>query len=74
MEDKLTERQLFLYYQIQNFITKNGYSPTIRELCDLAGLSSPATMFVHLKKMREKGYITYVPGTARTIRIIKDIN
>ena len=74
MEDKLTKKQLYLYYQIQSFIDKNGYSPTIREICDLVGLSSTATVYVHLQKMAKKGYITYVPGTARTIKIIKDIN
>ena len=69
---ELTKKQTEIYNQIKEFINKYGYSPTIRELCDLCGLSSSATMFIHLKKLRDKGAIDYEDGKSRTITIYKN--
>lgn len=67
----LTYKQSEVLECISDFIKENGYSPTIRELGELLGLSSTSTVFVHLKNLVNKGYITYVPNASRTIRIIK---
>lgn len=67
----MTNKQEQVYEIIKQFIDQNGYSPSIREIMKLMGLSSPATIHSHLCKLKEKGYITYVPDTNRTIRIIK---
>lgn len=69
----LTEHQLFVYYAIQYFIEKNGYSPTVREICKMTGLNSPATVVFHLKNLKRKGYISYIETKSRTIRIIKKV-
>ena len=66
----MTKKQNEIYDAIESFINLNGYSPSIRELCDLVGLSSPATMFVHLKKMKAKGYIDYQEKQSRTIVLL----
>lgn len=65
--EKLTSKQEFILNKIKIFIAKNGYSPSIRELCDLCGLSSTATIFVHLKNLINKGYITQSGKKFRTI-------
>lgn len=70
--EELTDKQEEVLLKIKYFIKVNGYSPTIRELCDLCNLNSTATMFVHLQKLKEKGYIDYIPKKFRTIKIIKD--
>ena len=67
----MTEKQKIIYETINGFIEENGYSPSVRELCELVGLRSTATMFVHLKKMKEKGYLTYKEGQSRTIVLYK---
>lgn len=67
----MTKKQRIIYDAIQEFIELNGYSPSIRELCELVGLRSTATMFVHLKKKKEKGYLTYKEGQSRTIVLNK---
>lgn len=67
----MTKKQKIIYDIIQEFIEINGYSPTIREICDLVGLSSTATVFVHLKKMKDKGYLTFKEGFSRTIVLYK---
>ena len=66
----MTKKQNEIYDVIESFIKENGYSPSIRELCDIVGLKSTATMFVHLKKMKAKGYIDYKENQSRTIVLL----
>lgn len=67
----MTEKQEKIYNIIKEFINENGYAPSVREICNIAGLNSPATVFVHLQNLKEEGYITYVNGKSRTIRVVK---
>jgi len=67
--EKLTVKQEEIMTQIKKFIAQKGYAPTIRELCDLCGLSSTATMFVHLKNLTNKGYISQTESKFRTIEL-----
>lgn len=63
----LTDSQKHLYTIIKEFVIQFGYSPSIRELCELYGVSSPATMLYHLRKLRELGIIDFQDGKSRTI-------
>ena len=67
--EKLTAKQNLILNVIKKFIAEKGYAPTIRELCDICNLSSTATMFVHLKKITEKGYIKQTASKFRTIEL-----
>ena len=67
----MTKKQEELYEAIKEFINKNSYSPTVRELCKLTNVSSPATTFDKLSKLKKKGYITYEKNKPRTITILK---
>ncbi len=67
--EKLTTKQESILNVIKKFLAENGYAPTIRELCALCNLSSTATMFVHLKKLTEKGYIKQTASKFRTIEL-----
>ena len=69
--DKLGKEQQFVLEKIKLFISKNGYSPSVRELCFLTDRRSPATIHYHLKKLKQKGYITYLEGKNRTIRVLE---
>ena len=55
--EKLTIKQEEVLTVIKKYIAKNGYAPTVREICSELNLSSPATVFVHLKHLINKGYI-----------------
>lgn len=70
-KDELSKKQMELYQAIGTFIDKNGYPPTIRELCQIVNNSSTAPVFDKLNKLRKKGYITYIDGKSRTIRFLK---
>ena len=67
----MTEKQEELYLAIKSFINKNGYAPTVRELNEITNIKSPATTFGKLIQLKKKGYITYIEGKARTIKILK---
>ena len=69
----LTGRQLDLFNCIKNFINKNGYAPSVRELCKLYGASSPATVHTQLKLLKRKKYIDYKENMSRTITILKEV-
>lgn len=66
----MTKAEEKVYLVIDQFIKENKYSPSIREICDMLGGKNTATVFVHLKKMRDKGIINYENGKNRTIVIL----
>ena len=70
MNNKLTPKQEELYITIKDYIDRNGYSPSIRELCIRLGNNSPATVHAKLKMLKQKGFITYEKGKSRTIKIL----
>ena len=69
---ELTESQKRVYLSIKEYINKNKISPSTRELCELNGLTAPATLNYHLKILKEKGYITYREKIPRSIVLIKN--
>ena len=71
MNSELTKKQEKLYLAIKNFIEKNGYAPTIREINEIINIKSTSTTFYKLLQLQKKGYITYVNGKSRTIKLLK---
>ena len=67
----LTNKQEEIFNIIKDFIDKNGYSPTIREICNLSNRNSTSTISDYLMMLKDKGYITYQNGKSRTIRILE---
>ena len=51
MEYNLTKKQKEVLDYIKKYIASHGYPPAIREIGAGLGLSSPATVFAHLKKL-----------------------
>ena len=70
---ELTEDQLDILQAIENYIHKNCYSPSIRELCEITGKNSPATIHYYLKKLKKLGYINFNENQNRTIRVIRKV-
>lgn len=57
MATKMTKRQQAVLDCIEDCIREKGYGPTVREICQSLGLSSPSTVHVHLKALEKKGLI-----------------
>jgi len=51
------KRQRVILDFIAQYIQKNGYAPTLREIADGVGLSSLATVHEHIHKLIEKGIL-----------------
>ncbi len=61
--------RLAIYDFIIAFSEKYGFPPTIREIADAVGLSSPGTVSMHLKRLEEDQLIKRYTNHARAIRV-----
>lgn len=59
-----------IYDFLVQFITENGYSPTIREICDGVGLHSTSTVYHHLMTLEIMGKIHMKECKPRTISLV----
>ena len=67
---EITKRQRDVLDFIKKYIADHGYPPAIREICKGVNLSSPATVFVHMKNLEQLGYIKTTSNKFRTIEIL----
>lgn len=66
----LTARQELILDIIRSAVEDRGYPPTVRELGDAAGLSSPSSVSHQLKVLEEKGYIRRDPNRPRAMEVV----
>lgn len=67
--DQLTERQREVYDFIREKIKGRGYGPTVREIGEQFGISSPNGVMCHLKALEKKGLIIREPNMSRAIQL-----
>lgn len=72
MDIELTKKQQAIYDFINDFQTKNGFPPTVRDICLGVGLRSTATVFTHLKNLEEKGVLNKSSSKNRAISLVKE--
>lgn len=65
-----TNRQIKILNIIKKYVEENKIAPTVREICDIAGLKSTSTVYGHLKRLEEQGYIKKKDNSPRSITII----
>ncbi len=64
MRENFEKREEILMYLAQRAVRHEG-SPSIKEIGEAVGLSSTQTVFKHLKKLEEAGYVERQSGRAR---------
>lgn len=69
----ITNRQLEILNYIKDMILKDGYPPSVRQICEAVHLKSTASVHFHLSVLEEKGYIRRDPTKPRTIEILDDL-
>ncbi|MGG6296232.1 transcriptional repressor LexA [Leptolyngbya sp. AN02str] len=69
--EPLTAVQQQLYDWLVDYIRENQHSPSIRQMMKAMTLKSPAPIQSRLNHLREKGYIEWTEGKARTIRLLQ---
>jgi len=71
--ERLTEAQQELYEWLAEYIRSHQHSPSIRQMMQAMNLKSPAPIQSRLEHLRNKGYIEWTEGKARTIRILHPV-
>ena len=66
----LYKRQKQILDFISQYIQKNGFSPTLRQIANSLGVKSLATVHEHLQSMIEKGVIKKFKGAVRGIDVV----
>lgn len=68
----LTARQRKVLQVIRVSVEKRGYPPSLREIGDSAGLTSPSSVSHQLSALERKGYLRRDPHRPRAIEILAD--
>jgi repressor LexA len=66
----LTVRQRRVLEVIRTAIDAHGYPPSMREIGELAGLSSPSSVAHQLRTLEAKGYIRRDPNRPRALEVL----
>ncbi len=67
LSSPLTPRQAAILEFVRSFIASHGYPPTIREVGQQFGISSPNGVVCHLRSLELKGAIRRAPNRSRAI-------
>ncbi|MDQ4149589.1 MAG: transcriptional repressor LexA [Actinomycetota bacterium] len=65
----LTPRQRAILDFIVDAVQRRGFPPSVREIGDSVGLSSPSTVHAHLGTLEERGYLRRDPTKPRAIEV-----
>ena len=71
-ENEVTKgtRRERVYNFIVEFMKKNGYAPSVREICTGTDLSSTSSVYAHLLKLEGEGKIEMKKKSTRAIKVI----
>ncbi len=69
---ELTDRQREILDLIRSTVAKRGYPPSVREIGDAVGLSSPSTVHSHLSSLADAGFIRRDPSKPRAIEVVDE--
>src|ERR1043166_8003536 len=67
---RLTERQRQVLEFIDAEVRRRGYPPSVREIGEAVGLSSPSTVHAHLAALQDKGFLRRDPTKPRAIDLV----
>lgn len=70
MRYDLNDRQNTIYDYICDYLKEHGFPPTVREIAEMAGLTSSSSAHHYLKHLEEKGYIRRIVGSPRAIEVV----
>ena len=74
IQNALTAKQKDVLCNINTFIENNGYSPTVRELCEMSGVRSSSTMMNRMNRLRDLGYQLGAANTKNNTDITRNID
>lgn len=70
----LTARQREVLVVIEQHMRDHGYPPSVREIGETIGLTSPSTVHAHLNALQRRGYLRRDPTKPRALEVMWDPN
>ena len=74
MAPKISQRQREILVFIEQQMRDRGFPPSVREIGDAVGLTSPSTVHSHLNTLQRHGYLRRDPSKPRAIEVRYDSN
>jgi repressor LexA len=71
-EVQLTDRQRQILEVIEEHLREHGYPPSVREIGEAVGLTSPSTVHAHLATLQKNGFLRRDPTKPRAIEVRYD--
>lgn len=68
--NKLTAKQKEILDFLKSEITRAGFPPSVREICEAVSLNSTSTVHLHLSSLEKKGYIVRNHSKNRSIDVV----
>jgi len=68
-QQTLTARQREVLEIIEQHMREHGYPPSVREIGEAVGLTSPSTVHAHLAALQRRGYLRRDPTKPRAIEV-----
>ena len=69
--DELTPRQRLVLETVRAAVESRGYPPSMREIGDAVGLTSPSSVKHQLTSLERKGYLRRDPNRPRAIEVVQ---
>jgi repressor LexA len=66
---ELTLKEKEIYGYIEECLTKDGYAPSVRDICAAVGIKSTSSVHDYLRRLEAKGYIKKSSGKSRALSI-----
>lgn len=65
----LTQKEKDIFNYISECVEKNGYAPSVRDICAAVGIKSTSSVHGYLHRLENKGYIKKSSGKSRALSI-----
>lgn len=66
---ELTQKEKEIYRYISECLERNGYAPSVRDICAAMGIKSTSSVHEYLRRLETKGYIKKSSGKSRALSL-----
>ena len=66
---ELTQLEKSIYVYIKESVERDGYAPSVRDICAALKIKSTSTVHSYLYRLEQKGYLTRGQGKSRALKL-----
>jgi repressor LexA len=71
---EITSRQKEILHFIGTFQDREGFPPSLREICQGLGLASAGSLLKHIRVLEREGYLSGIPGKKRAWKLTRRLS